>query len=95
MEEAHPALRHAVTIDLVTGKARHTDYGDNPHSQSCIERKSWYRSITRLAITALTRAEEAVGLYEHTATIGLKLNWEELLAKKGVEIAGHTMRASW
>jgi hypothetical protein len=25
-DDAHPALRHAVTIDLVTGKARHTDY---------------------------------------------------------------------
>src|ERR1035438_1449856 len=26
LSEAHPALRHSVTIDLVTGKARHTDY---------------------------------------------------------------------
>ena len=29
MTEAHPALRHAVTVDLVTGKARHTDYSNN------------------------------------------------------------------
>jgi len=25
----HPALRHAITVDLVTGKARHTDYSSN------------------------------------------------------------------
>jgi hypothetical protein len=30
LTEAHPALRRAVTIDLVTGKARHTDYADMP-----------------------------------------------------------------
>src|SRR5262245_465769 len=29
MDDPHPALRHAVTIDLASGKARHTDYADN------------------------------------------------------------------
>lgn len=29
LTEAHPALRHSVTIDLVTGKVRHTDYANN------------------------------------------------------------------
>jgi hypothetical protein len=40
---------------------------------------------------ALTSAEEATGLYEHTTTIGFKLNWERLLAEKGVRIEGHTL----
>jgi hypothetical protein len=94
MEEAHPALRHAVTIDLVTGKARHTDYGDN-HNPPILHRKEKFlpeNHPARATFETLTRAEEAVGLYEHTATIGFKLNWEQLLAKKGVEIAGHSMR---
>ena len=30
-DDPHPALRHAITIDLVRGKARHTDYADNPN----------------------------------------------------------------
>jgi hypothetical protein len=29
LTDPHPALRHAVTIDLVTGRARHTDYHGN------------------------------------------------------------------
>jgi hypothetical protein len=94
MEDAHPALRHAVAIDLVTGKARHTDYVDN-HNPPILHRKEQFlpeNHSARAAFAALTRAEEAVGLYEHTATIGFKLNWEQLLAKKGVEITGHTMR---
>lgn len=28
--DPHPALKHAVTIDLATGKARHTDYAVSP-----------------------------------------------------------------
>lgn len=28
-EAPHPALRHAITIDLVRGKARHIDYAGN------------------------------------------------------------------
>ena len=27
--DPHPVLRHAITIDLATGKARHTDYARN------------------------------------------------------------------
>jgi hypothetical protein len=30
--DAHPALRRVITIDLVTGKARHTDYSNNLNS---------------------------------------------------------------
>ena len=29
MDDPHPALRHAITIDLSSGKARHTDYASN------------------------------------------------------------------
>ncbi len=43
LEEAHPALRHAVTIDLVTGQARHTDYADN-HNPPILHRKETFLS---------------------------------------------------
>ena len=94
MPEAHPALRHAVTIDLVTGKARHTDYAGN-HNPPILHRKEKFLPDdhpARAIFEALTLAEEAVGLYENTATIGFKLNWDQLLSKKGVEIVGHTLR---
>jgi len=43
----------------------------------------------RVEFAALTAAEEAAGLYHDTTTIGFKLNWERLLAQKGLAIAGH------
>jgi hypothetical protein len=37
LEEAHPTLRHAVTIDLVTGKARHRLCGQSQSPDSAPE----------------------------------------------------------
>jgi DNA phosphorothioation-associated putative methyltransferase len=91
--DPHPALRHAVTIDLVRGKARHTDYAKNPNPP-ILHRKETFLPPghpKRAEFEALTRAEEAAGLYEHTATIGFKLNWEKLLKEKGLVITGHAL----
>jgi len=85
MDDPHPALRHAVTIDLATGKARHMDYADNLNPP-ILHRKETFLApehTRRAGFAALTRAEEAAGLYERTATIGFKLNWERLLREKG------------
>jgi hypothetical protein len=94
VEDAHPALRHAVTVDLVTGKARHTDYADN-HNPPILHRKESFLPPEHplcARFQGLTEAEEAAGLYEHTATIGFRLNWEKLLKSKGLEIRGHSLR---
>ena len=94
MEDPHPSLRHAITIDLSTGKARHTDYAGNLNPP-ILHRKETFLAPEhprRAGFAALTKAEEAVGLYEHTATIGFKLNWERLLREKGVIIEGHELR---
>ena len=91
---AHPALRHAVAIDLATGKARHTDYAGNANPP-ILHRKETFLAAGypgREEFEALTRAEEAAGLYENTATIGFKLNWEKLLREKGVVIEGHELQ---
>lgn len=93
LADAHPALRHAVTIDLVTGKARHTDYFDN-HNPPILHRKETFlpeNHPERAKFDTLTRVEEAAGLYQHPATIGFKLNWERLLNEKGLIIQDHKL----
>lgn len=91
--DPHPVLRHAITIDLAAGKARHTDYADNANPP-ILHRKETFLPTghpLRGQFEKLTRAEEAAGLYEKTATIGFKLNWEKLLNSKGLVISGHTL----
>ena len=79
--EAHPALRHAIAIDLATGKARHADYADNSNPPILHRKESFVPADhpRRAEFEALTKAEEEAGLYEDTTTIGFKLNWERLL----------------
>src|SRR5262249_43393410 len=94
LNDPHPALRHAVTIDVASGKARHTDYADNLNPR-ILHRKEAFLPLEhprRAAFAALTKAEEEAGLYEETATIGFKLNWERRLLEKGVVIEGHELR---
>ena len=92
-DEPHPVLRHAITIDLATGKARHTDYAGNLNPPILHRKESFLPAghPQRREFEALTRAEEEAGLYENTATIGFKLNWERLLAAKGFNIVGHQL----
>ncbi|MBE0540121.1 MAG: DNA phosphorothioation-associated putative methyltransferase [Verrucomicrobia bacterium] len=93
MDDAHPALRHALTVDLATAKARHTDYADN-HNPPILHRKETLLPGSHprhREFATLTSAEETSGLYEHTATIGFRLNWEKLLVEKGLRIAGHSL----
>src|ERR1039458_1284928 len=76
LSDAHPALRHAITVDLVAGKARHTDYAGNLNPP-ILHRKEMFLPAghpLRAQFEALTRAEEAAGLYEHTSTIGFRLD---------------------
>lgn len=94
MDDPHPALRHAVTIDLASGKARHTDYAGNLNPPILHRKESFLipEHPCHPTFAALTKAEEAAGLYEHTATIGFKLNWERLLLEKGIMIEGHELK---
>jgi len=87
-------LRHAITIDLVTGKARHTDYADNINPPILHRKESFLPAEhpRRAEFEALTKAEEEAGLYDEATTIGFKLNWERLLAKKGLRIQGHSLK---
>ena len=94
MNDAHPSLHHAITIDLGSGTARHTAYATNLNPP-ILHRKETFlvpEHPQRELFAALTKAEEAEGLYEQTATIGFKLNWERLLGEKGLVIEGHELR---
>ena len=96
LSDPHPALRHAITIDLVNARARHTDYAANANPPILHRKESFLppEHLMRAEFAALTRAEEAAGLYDDSATIGFKLNWERLLAAKGLIIRGHTLQSA-
>ena len=91
--DPHPALRHAIAIDLATGRARHTDYADNANPPILHRKEAFLpgEHPLREQFEELTRAEEAAGLYESHETIGFRLNWEKLLVSKGLVIRGHTL----
>jgi DNA phosphorothioation-associated putative methyltransferase len=93
-DEPHPALEKGVSIDLLTGKTYSSDYRDslNPpilHRKELLLESDHPRASE---FTALSRAEEAAGLFHKTATIGFRLNWERLLEERGIELDGHSIR---
>jgi hypothetical protein len=92
-DDPHPALRKAITIDLVKGKARETDYANNINPPILHRKESFLSPAHPLweKFRTLSEAEEAVGLYGETTTIGFKLNWERLLQAKGVILRSHTL----
>ncbi len=93
--EGHPALVLALTIDLITGRARRTDYGKNSNPP-ILHRKEAFLPPNHPRyeeFASLTKSEEAAGLYEQTSTIGFRLNWERLLTAKNLKIVGHTLES--
>ena len=82
---AHPALRSALSVDLLTGKSLVSDYR-NSLNPPILHRKELllppgHESIPTFA--ALSAAEEEAGLYHDTSAIGFRQNWERLLAERG------------
>jgi DNA phosphorothioation-associated putative methyltransferase len=93
-DSAHPALSKALVLDLTRNSKREVDYRGNPNPP-ILHRKEAFLPAghpRREEFATLTRAEEEAGLYVHTATIGFKLNWENLLATKSLAIEGHMLR---
>lgn len=91
--EAHPPLHEAVSIDLASGRVRRVSYAERTNPP-ILHRKEAFLPIGHPDIPVyrrLTEAEEAAGLYEETATIGFRRNWEKLLQSKGLEIRGHEL----
>jgi hypothetical protein len=63
-EDSHPALRHAITIDLVRGKARQTDYADNPAGVHRCQNDAYrHRSCVPKPVCRASRAYEAADVH--------------------------------
>jgi hypothetical protein len=96
LDDPHPVLRHAVTVDLATGRYRATDYSNSLNPPILHRKETFLRPDhpMREQFAALTRTEETAGLYDETETIGFKLNWERLLKSKGLSILGHELHSA-
>lgn len=94
LEDPHPSLAHATTVDLSTGKWRTISYTKTPNPPILHRKETFIPKShpNHSEFAALTRAEEDAGLYRETATIGFKLNWERLLASKQLRITNHTLQ---
>jgi hypothetical protein len=96
LDDPHPALHKSVSIDLVKGKVRRIDYAANINPPILHRKESFLPPShpSWLTFRGLTQAEEQAGLFEDTATIGFRLNWERLLDEKGVVLDGHRLERS-
>ena len=92
-KDPHPALAEAVIVDLVTGKTRRDDYRSRANPP-ILHRKETFlppEHPLRAKFAKLTRQEEAAGLLDDTARIGFRINWERILAEKGLGFRGHRL----
>lgn len=92
-ELPHPELHSSITVDFATGKVRKHDYQSSVNPP-ILHRKEALLPLEHPLIEKfkrLTKAEEAEGLYANSKTIGFKLNWESLLAAKGLGYSGHQL----
>ena len=92
LDDSYPALAGSITVDLVRGKSRKTDYShsDNP---PILHRKETLVSPDHPAYAdfiAVTKEGESLGLYETSSRIGFRKSWERLISNKGyTSIEGH------
>jgi hypothetical protein len=89
--EAHPALSEAWTVNLVTGKCKHTRY--KPSTAPILHRKELFvnpKVEIRYGIFAeLTRLEEQEGLLDDPP--GRRNAWHEFVEDRGYLIVDHTL----
>lgn len=91
--DPHPGLKASVTIHLETGRVTRQDYAHNANVP-ILHRKESLIETTHPRYAewkALTEAEERQGLYQKPHKIGLRKNWERLLAQKGLAYRGHQL----
>ena len=92
-KDPHPALAEAVIVDLITGKTRRDDYRTRANPPILHRKETFLPPEHPLhgKFAKLTRQEETAGLLEDTARIGFRLNWERILAEKGLGFKGHRL----
>ena len=92
-KDPHPPLAESIIVDLVTGKTRRDDYRSRANPP-ILHRKETFlppEHPLRAKFAKLTRQEEEAGLLDDTARIGFRINWERILAEKGLGFRGHRL----
>ena len=91
--DAHPALQISIQVDLETLEVGYRDYSDSENPPILHRKETFVTPEYPLyeEFAALTRAQVALGLLNHTKGIGTKLGWEQRLQVFGVEVQGHCL----
>lgn len=86
-------MQEAVIVDLVTGKTRRDDYRTRANPPILHRKETFLPPEHPLygKFSKLTRQEEVAGLLDDTARIGFRINWERILAEKGLAFKGHRL----
>jgi len=94
-EDPHPALATSVVVNLATGQVRHDSYASRANPP-ILHRKETFLPPdhpARERFAALTKTEEEAGLLTDTSRIGFRLNWDQLLSRRGFSFKGHRLVA--
>ncbi len=92
--DPHPACVGSLLVHLQSFRVSYRDYAES-ENPSILHRKEEFLSLDdrrREAFVALTKAEEARGLYEETQSIGTRQGWARVLAQKKVKIEGNEVK---
>lgn len=93
-DDPHPALAHAITIDLETGKVARADYSKNANPPILHHKEAFIPKDHPDAqrFKALSDEEKAQGILGGKAGfIGFRKQWEDLLKARGLKIRGHKL----
>lgn len=92
-EEAFPALQESWKVRTTTGHVVYRTYADSLNPP-ILHRKEQMLPIEHPAcarFSALTAAAEQAGLFDDTARIGLKQQWQALLHRSGLTVTEHEL----
>jgi DNA phosphorothioation-associated putative methyltransferase len=92
-KDPHPPLHESIIVDLISGKVRRDDYRGRENPPILHRKETFLPTDHPLhsKFARLTREEEKAGLLDETSRIGFRLNWERLLADRGLGIKGHRL----
>ena len=91
--DPHPVLAEATKINLKSGTVVQTDYRGRANPPILHRKETFVPTIhpRRDEFAALTRQEEAAGLYQHPTRIGHRQFWQTLLRQKRLKYEGHSL----
>lgn len=96
LDDPHPVLAQATKINLKTGTVVQTDYRGRANPPILHRKETFLPTIhpRRDEFAALTKQEEAAGLYQQPTRIGHRQYWQTLLRQKKLKYDGHLLVSS-